>query len=216
MQRKVSLIVSVTCLLCLLAANGSRAEMRGVLGAGVGTVSGIGGPIGDGNTSAQLFTLHGFGLFGLNSWGAVIGDITFGLPRTYNGSVAGGESQKVELSSFYFDALAGVYQIYSEGGYMYLAAGFAIATANREDTIADPGVEVFDSDAGATFGFSFGAGFGLPIRNSISPIPWSGTAGKGSCASGSAARRSGSTRGSSSPRPKGRLRRLRWSWTASP
>ena len=167
MRRKVSLVVSVSCLLCLLAVDGSKAEMRGVLGAGFGTVSGIGGPVGDGNTSAQLFTLHAFGLFGLNSWGAIIGDITFGLPRTYNGSIAGGESQKVELSSFYFDALAGVYQTYSEGGYMYLGAGFAIATANREDTIADPGIEVFDSDVGASFGFSFGAGFGLPIREEI-------------------------------------------------
>ena len=168
MIRKISLIASVTCLLCLLVADGSRAEMRGLLGAGVGTVSGVGGPIGDGNTSAQLFTLHGFGLVGLNSWGGLIGDITFGLPRTYNGAIAGGESQKVEVSSFFFDALACVYKTYSAGGYTYLGAGFAVATGNREDTIADAGgTEVFDTDVGTSFGFSFGAGFGLPLGNDI-------------------------------------------------
>lgn len=168
MRRKVRLVASVTCLLCILVVDGSRAEMRGVLGAGVGTVSGVGGPIGDGNSSAQLFTLHGFGLVGLNSWGGLLGDFTFGLPRTYNGAIAGGESQKVELSSFFFDALACVYKTYSAGGYTYLGAGFVIATGNREDTISDGGgVEVFDADIGTSFGFSFGAGFGLPIREDV-------------------------------------------------
>ena len=168
MKRKLSLIVLVTCLLCVLIPEGSRAEKRGVLGAGIGVVDGVGGPVGDGNTSGQLFALHGFGLFGLNSWSAVIADITFGLPRTYNGVISGGESQKVELSAFFFDVMGGVYKTQSDGGYMYLAAGFSIATVNRDDTIADTGtVEVFKSDAGTSFGFSFGAGFGLPIREEV-------------------------------------------------
>jgi len=146
----------------------SRAERRGILGAGVGTVESVGGPIGDGNTGGQLFTLHGFGLFELNSWAAIVGDLTFGLPKTYNGTIAGSDTQKIEVNAFFIDVLGGVYQTFTEGGYLYGAAGIAIGWADRDDTIVTgTTTTVFASDAGTSFGFSFGAGFGLPIKDDI-------------------------------------------------
>ena len=53
-------------------------------------------------------------------------------------------------------------------GYFYLGAGFAIASADRKDTITDAGgTEVFDSDPGTSLGVAFGAGFGLPVSDNV-------------------------------------------------
>lgn len=167
MSRNAKLIVAAVCLVSALGAS-SASAMRGVLGAGLGTVNGVGSPIGDRNTSSQLFTLNGFGLLGVNPWLGVMADISIGLPRSYNGAVSGGETQKVELKAFFFDALAGVYKTYSDGGFFYLGLGFTVATADREDTVADSGgVEIFKSDPGTSLGVVFGANIGLPIKDDI-------------------------------------------------
>ncbi|MDH3216235.1 MAG: hypothetical protein OEN01_08080 [Candidatus Krumholzibacteria bacterium] len=168
MSRNVALALIVACLFASMVANPANAETRGILGIGIGAVSAVGTPVGDENGPSQLFTFRGEALFGPSDWFLLAADVSIGLPHTYDGLVAGGGAQEVEVQMVFFDGLVGVYKVFSDGGFIYLGGGLTVASADVTDTRTDPGdIDIFETDFGASLGFVYGLGLGLPISEDI-------------------------------------------------